>query len=562
MPRTLNRRIRKTVSRMRKAIGSAWNAWPHALDRAIYTIAPSAGARRMAVRRQWNVAKRRDAALNAIFEGAEEDRTHGYRWIGARTTADDAAEQDLEGLRIHCEELYRNNTIAHGAIEGRVSHEVGTGILPQGRVTSDDEHIGEDQARAINQRLEDVVRRWSENGVDRTGLHSLVQIEKQVDREFAIYGESFIEVGDRGGADRPIPLVLDVISPLCIETPPEASGDPNVRLGIRYDNDGRVLGYYKRRAHPYDTKRTDLQYDYIPRLDANGHIRMLHVFDPVFSGQTRGLPWMAAAINRLKDAEDIVEFTIISMQVEACFSAFVKPGKGGAAPHDMATGAAAATDADGNRIEELRPGSVEYLNAGEEVEFGNPQRPGSTFLPMIQFTLRSISAALNYPYELLANDFFRTTFSSGRLSMMMGRLGFNMRRQVLVEKMLQPIWRRIVFESILVGELDGLVSTGEYAAAPHRYERHIWQARSGIVHINPEQEVSAHQIELETNTNTLADIFAEGGLDWEDRLRQRYTERAKLVEQDVELEALRTRLRQELGLPSTSATEPTPAGVA
>lgn len=554
MPRRFHR-LRKAARRAGQAITSAVTRWPELVDQAIYTVAPSVGARRMATRQQWRMARRREEILNVSLGGTERDRLYGSKWMQSRLSPDAALEQDLETQRERCEELYTTDTIAHGAVEGRVAHEVGTGILPQSRITAhEDTGINEDTAKAINERLEDVARRWSEVGCDRTGQHSLVQIEKLVVRNFAVYGEAFVALADRGGSDKPIPLTLDVIHPMRVETPPEASGDENVRLGIQYDGDGQVIGYYVRRSHPHDTKAKDIKYDYIPRYDSDGQLRMLHVFDPIFPGQTRGMSWLGPAINKIRDASDISLFTIVSMQVEACFAAFVKPGTSGMTPREQAAAAAGSTDSQGRRLEEIRPGAIEYLNYGEEVVFGSPVKPGGTFFPMMEFTLRSISAALNYPYELLANNFFRTTFSSGRLSMMAGRLGFNMRRQVLVEKLLIPIWKRIVFESVMVGELDGLVDLADYAAHRHRYERHVWQARSGIIHINPEQEVKAHALELENDMTTLADIYGEGGLDWEDRLKQRYTERVALARQDVELEALRANLREQHGLPAADAT--------
>jgi len=557
----LRRRARKGIRRIGSAIAGAWDRWPDVVDRAIYTVAPGLGARRMAIRNRWRLAKQREQILNAAWKGAENDRLYGDRWLRSQLSPDSELEQDMADLRENCETLYRNNTIAHGAVEGRISNEVGTGILPQGRCTETDGAHTKDECKAINRQLEDVARRWSECGVDRTGLHSLTQVERLVDRNYAIYGEAFVALADRGGADKPIPLVMDVIHPFRVETPPEQEGNENVRLGIRYDDAGQVLGYYVRRSHPYDTKDADLDYDYIPRFDANGQPRMLHIFDPMFPGQSRGWPWMAAAVNRLKDAEDVVEFTIISMQVEACFTAFIKPGENGPTPHERARATSSETDSSGNRLEEVRPGAVEYLNAGEEVEFGNPQRPGSQFLPMIEFTLRSIAACINYPYELLANNFFRTTFSSGRLAMMAGRMGFNMRRQTLIEKLLCPLWKRIVFESILVGELDGLADLSVYQSRPYVYERHIWQAKRGVIHINPEQEVKAHALELANDTNTLADIYGEGGLDWEDRLQQRFAERSEQIRHDVELAGLRRRLEEAAGLEpgaSLGDEQPTP----
>jgi lambda family phage portal protein len=543
-------RVRKIWNRAKQAARQAWTRWPEAVDELIYTVAPATGARRKATRRAWQRAKRREDVFNAAWKGADNGPLDAHRWMISRLSPDSEAEQDLETLRERSQAAYRTNEIAHGAVEGRVIHEVGTGITPQARVHAEGD-LDAETAKAVNERLEDITRRWSEAGCDRTGQHSLALVQRLIVRTLANLGEAFVLLADRQDRSgrRPIPLVLDVIDPLRVETPDEYADDANVRLGVRYSADGEVLGYYVSRAHPYDTRDVTEGWDYYPRFDEAGQPRMLHVFEPLAPGQTRGFPWLAAALTRLKDAGDVVEYTIVAMQVEACFAAFVKPGQAGVSPHELARGTSSGTDSAGNRLEEIRPGAVEYLGYGEEIEFASPQRPGDTFTPFLEFALHSISACLNYPYELLAGDFLKSTFSSGRLAMMAGRVGMAVRRQTLVEKALIPIWKRIVFEAaILTRQLEDLVPTVLYLQTPHVIERHVWQCLRGIIHINPDQEAKARKTDLETNCTTHSAIYSEEGADWEDAFRQREVERAALVRQEVTLAALRKTLEAEAGL--------------
>src|SRR5690606_32295997 len=100
-------------------------------------------------------------------------------------------------------------------------------------------------------------------------------------------------------------------------------------------------------------------------------------------------------------------------QIEACFGLIFKGGKSSASPADIAAGNSAETDSAGSRIEEIYPGMVHYAGADEEVTTVDPQRPGASFAPFIEASLRTVAAALNFPYELLAKNFFRTTYSSG-----------------------------------------------------------------------------------------------------------------------------------------------------
>jgi capsid protein len=156
---------------------------------------------------------------------------------------------------------------------------------------------------------------------------------------------------------------------------------------------------------------------------------MIHVFDPMFPEQSRGIPWLATAMNRAKDVDDFFEAELIAKQIEACFGLVFTGGKDSPDPMSIAEGNATAS-VNGSRIEELSPGFTHYAGDGESVSTIDPQRPGSSFAPFIEASLRGVAAALNYPYEILAKNFFRTTFSSGRLAMLDGWMGFAMRQQV------------------------------------------------------------------------------------------------------------------------------------
>jgi capsid protein len=231
-------RVRRIWHRTKQAARAAWERWPDAVDEVIFAVAPGIGARRKATRRAWQRAKRRETVLNAAWKGADSGRLDAHRWMISRLSPDSEAEQDLDTLRERSQSAYRTNEIAHGAVEGRVIHEVGTGITPQARVHAETE-IDAVTAKRINATLEDLERRWSEAGCDRTGQHSLAVVQRLVVRTLANLGEAFILLSDRIGK-RPLPLVLDVIDPLRVETPDEFASDPNVRLGVRYAADGEV----------------------------------------------------------------------------------------------------------------------------------------------------------------------------------------------------------------------------------------------------------------------------------------------------------------------------------
>ncbi|MEM6979641.1 MAG: phage portal protein [Planctomycetota bacterium] len=536
-----------------------------AIDSIANELAPTWGARRSAARHRRDLVAKQIEMLDRIgydrlgysWPGVSPSDSRDGRYLGTRRSPDEAIEHDLPELRQRCVELYRGNTVAHSAVEGRVANEVGTGLTRLPKVRPDDV-IDQDRAEAINDRLKDVCDRWSEHGVDGRRRLSMHSLQRLACRTFANYGEVFVLVG-QSQSKGPIGLTLDIISPERVETPPEFRMDTDVRMGIRYQ--GRtIVGYYVRRSHPDASNGYEIEYDFEPRFDAAGNDRVIHVFDPEFPEQTRGVPWLATAMNRIKDTEDFFEAELIAKQIEACLGLIITGGKQSASPMDLAEGAAKARRSPGDtRLEDLSPGFIHYAGEGEDVKTVDPQRPGSSFAPFIEQSLRGVAAACNFPYEVLAKNFFRTTFSSGRLAMLDGWMGFSMRQQVLIEQLLMPVWRVLVFDALFAGELDGLVDPFDYFSRPHVYQRHKWQSQArGFV--DPDKEVRAAERSNKAGLQTKAALAGERGEDWEDVEEQLDIEERKKIILRIEREVWENEQREAAGLPPINRTYQDEAG--
>lgn len=525
-----------------------------AVDTFASDLAPSWGARRSAARHRRELVDKQIKLFDRFgvnWPGAASSDSRDGRYLGTKMSPDEAIEQDLPKLRERCVEQYRGNTVAHSAIEGRVSNEVGTGIKRQPRVRVDDQ-INKIQAGKINDQLKDVCDRWSRGGVDKRRRLSLSAIQRLVCRTYATYGEAFILLGEKTvrGA---IGLTLDVISPERVETPPEMIADPMVRMGIRYNAADDIVGYYVRYAHPDATKRFKIGYRFIPRFDATGQARMVHVFDPIFPEQSRGIPWFATALNRMKDLDDFFEAELIAKEIEACLGIIFTGGKNAdPSPQEIAEGNASARRGN-KRLEDLEPGFIHYAQHGEDVKTVDPQRPGASFAPFIELSLRSIASALNFPYEILGRNFSRVTFSSGRLAMLDGWKGFAMRQQVLIEQFLEPVWSRIVQDAVFIGEMDGLVSLADYVARPWVYERNKWIGQ-GRGFIDPDKEVRAHVRANDGGIETKMAIAGEKGEDWEDTEEQLDREERRKIELRIEREVWENDLREQNDLPPLKRT--------
>lgn len=534
---------------------NAWNRFGEVLDRAVFVVAPSAGAKRMAARSRQRMldtySRRLEDKLGHPAARSTPSRDH--RWFGSRLTIDQQIQEDRVELQQRAVEMVQANPHAAGAIEGRVSHEVGVGLAVRPRVSIED-GFTEERAEQINSRLKRVCKQWSRHGVDRRRRLSLSSVQRLIGRTYATYGEAVVLFRDAPYSG-PIGLTVEVVNPMRMETPPEHQNDENVSMGVRYHpTTDQIVGYYIRKVSRKNL--APVEYEFVPRYNRAGQIQVVHVFEELFPGQSRGLPWLTAAMAFLKDLDDFHEAELITKQVETCFSLIFQGGGRSPDPFNIAEGNSAETTNDrlSNRLEDLVPGTIHYADEGEEVKVVDPTRPGSTFAPFVEQTLRAGAAALNYPYELLAKNFFRTTYSSGRLAMLDGQLGFRMRAQVLIDQAMSPMWIRVVDDAFFYGHMEGLASRVEYLADRGRFEEHSWGGKS-FGAVDPEKEAKANSHAVETGQKTLSEVHAADDKDWSDVMDQRDAELRKDIRLRLEREKFESELRSSMGLPDPNDSD-------
>lgn len=477
------------------------------IDRAVFAVAPVWGAQRIATRKQFEQSERYFARA---LESAESDRTREGKWLGSRLSADAFLEEDLETTRIRSRELYRNDFVG-GAIDSRVEHVVGTGFTVQAKIKAKEGVITAEQAKRLNEQLEEVYEQVEPTAC-RTRKKSLWQKISLACRSVDADGEAFVVFSDIGTTEAPIPLCVEVIDCDRIETPSEFISDPSIRMGIKYGKNKQIVGYYIRDNHPNDNKEFGTSYTLIPSW------RVQHIFVEWFAGQSRGLPWMTRALNRAKDGKDLTEAGIIGAQVEQCFAGFIKTK---ASPVAAAIGAATSTD-NGRRLQDVRPGSINYLGKDDEIVFSAPNKANSVGT-LQEYNNRTIAAALNWPYEMLMKDWRGVSFAGGRIVLNAAKMSTKVRQKLIAESMLRPFWHRLVEESVIVGAVD--IDARLYRDNKHAFNRHVWAGPRWSYAINPAEEVRATGLALDYNLTTLAKELSENQEDLEEVIAQRIIER-------------------------------------
>jgi lambda family phage portal protein len=490
------------------------------LDAVAYAVSPEWGARRLAVRRIFEAStESANRYQNNSLEAAERDRLREGRWLGSRLSTDAFLDQDLERTRVNSRELYRNDFIG-GAVDSRVEHFVGTGFTVQAKITAADGVITEDEADIYNQQLEDLYAQVSPIAC-RTRKRSLWAKTCLIARNLDVDGESLVVFSDVSHPDAPIPLIIEVIDVDRLETPPEKEGDPLCRMGIQYNAKKAITGYWIRKNHPNDDKEFGMEYDFV---DAS---RVCHVFVEWFAGQSRGLPWMTRSLNRAKDGKDLSEAGIIAAQVEACYAVFIKSK---ANPLRKAVGAATGSDTASNRLQDVRPGSINYIGPDEEIQFSVPTKSNSVG-SLQEYNNRTVAAGCNWPYEMLMKDWRGVSFAGGRIILHGAKITARCNQKLIQEMFLTQWWNRMVDEAVIVGAVD--IDPRKYSENRFRFRAHSWTAPRFSYALTPGEEINAKVTAIDNNLATLADSLAEDQQDLEVVIKQRSKECEMERESDI-----------------------------
>lgn len=490
----------------------------NALDGVVMAIAPERGARRVAMREMLASAERQ---IKNYHEAAANDRLRGGKWLGSQLSPNSGLEEDLQALRDRSSELYRSDSVG-GAIDDMTNHVVGRGPRLQAKIGPPGQ-----ETQPINRKIEKAVRRWSRR-CGRDGRSSLTNILRQCVRSDGYHGDGFILLSNVSSVDRIIPLALEVIDADRVGTPENKVNDPLCRLGIQHDAGGAIVGYWIRDAHPHDTV------DYRQSWTLYEAHRVLHFFDAWYAGQLRGYPWMSRSLTRLKDAKDLDEAAILTAQIGACFSAFITTNGNTLAG---AVGAATSTTSAGDRLEDIQPGRITRMAGTEDIKFGQPAQPGSSYGPFQEWIHRRAAAGMNWSYEMLCKNWSGTSHAGGRLVLTNTRLDLSVRQGRLEEQVLCPLYERVLDQLVAMDYLGAEILRA-YASDPDEFQDHAWIHTAWPYSVNPGEESKADIALINNNIKSRAEVVASYGGDIEEVDEARRTEREreegyKIVPPDV-----------------------------
>lgn len=440
------------------------------------------------------------------FEAAAVNRLTAS-WLTTAASIDQELRGDLDRLRARSRDLAKNNDYAAKFLAMVVANVVGPqGFVLQSRVYDGPGRPDEAATRAI----EDAFTRWARLGVcEVTGRMGFADLQRAVVRAAARDGEFLVRKIRGASAGNPFGFALQLLDVERLDTRYNLAPGPGrnaVIMGVEVDRFRRPVAYHLFESHPGEGYAGSRRRMRVPADE------ILHGYIVEMPEQTRGIPWMHAAIMRLHHLKGYEEAAIIAARVGAAKMGFFTAPDGDAGP--ISDG----KDAEEIPYTEADPGTFGVLPKGYQFQSFDPDYPHAQYEMFVKACLRGIASGLNVAYTALANDLEKVSFSSVRAGVLEERDHWMLLQQWFAEAFLTPVFEEWLALALLAGEIRTASGAALPAAKLDKFRPHEWQGRRWQW-VDPLKDIQAARLGVQSGIVSPQMIAAQNGVDVEDVLR-------------------------------------------
>jgi len=452
-------------------------------------------------------------------------------WQSLPTPADWHIWQGLQQLRSRSREQYRNNDYARRFVGMCKSNIIGPkGMVLQAHVADFD---GTPDTLA-NESIESGWRDWARD-CDVAGRLNLVEMCNLIIATVAIDGECLVRQVSSGAFG----FQLKIIDPelLDIRFNETVSNGNKVHMGIEKNEHGRPVAYYLL-TEPDDVYRSSYYTGKHLRVPAD---EILHLMRHEMIDQTRGVPWMASALVRMKNLHGYEEAAVIAARIGASKMGFFHSAEGeGADP--LADG----EDALGDFIQNADPGSFEVLPEGYDFTAFNPDYPHQQFGDFIKATLRGVASGLGVAYNGLANDLEGVNYSSIRAGVLEEREQWKSLQGWFMSSFMTPVFESWLNTQLVIGTLRVPSKSGLLKPLPanrfDKFKKVTFQPRRWQW-VDPIKDMNANAKGIELHLKSRSEIIRDMGRDPEEVWAEIASENKALAKLNISPDQVDSKLK-------------------
>lgn len=445
-------------------------------------------------------------------------------WMPFGGSADTDILYDLPRLRPRSRDLVRNAPVATGIIGCNVDYVVGTGLSAQPSPNASVLGISDTQAKAWAEQTTQEWLLFSESVFcDAAARQNIYGLQALGLRSALESGDVFGVLVEREAPGSPYKTALQLIEADRVSNPKYKQDSTSLAAGIETDEWGRPVAAHIAREHPGSALRKSDVWDRVPFYGSRtGRQNVIHLFEHLRPGQTRGVPLIAPVIEHIKQIGNYAEAELSAAVVSAMFSVFLRMDPEAFSDLFDDDSRSALIDQAKKWDGKLEAGKVVNLLPGEEPVSSNPGRPNANFEAFFGAITTQIGMAVGIPREVLTNQ-FNSSYSASRAALLSAWRRFRGRREWLASYFCKPFYETWLTEAILIGRIQ---APGFFADASIRaaWCRCLWVG-DGPGSIDPEKEIRAARERIDAGISTIAaESLLYDGVPWDVKHKQRVVE--------------------------------------
>ena len=471
--------------------------------------------------------------------GASQTLNSMIGWVVNGGAAEDDIDEYGSTLRQRSRDLFDGGGLARSGPTTLTTSVVGWGIQPKPKIDGDFLGMSEELREETERNILREFKLWAENTFcDAERRKNFYELQQLAFLSMLVSGDVFALFGMKPNNRTPYQTTIRLLEADRISTP-DSSGDSEIKNldgggriidGVEIDREGAVVKYHVASHHPLAGSITE-QITWQP-IDAYGRDtgapNILHIMVAERPEQRRGVPFVAAEIELLKQFDRYLKSELTANLVASMFSVFLESTEddGISGLEDVVNADEKVTDDEYHY--ELGPGVVLDLPFGKKVHEVNPTRNNSTFDKYVGAMETVIGSSMEIPKEVLVKK-YESNYTAARAALLDFWRTVRVYRTRFNAAFNQPIYEAFLSEAVATGRIE----------APGFFDdpaiRQAWCGCSwmgaSMGHVDPLKEVNAAAMRIANNITTQEQEASEyNGNDWAANVRQRRRELEALQE--------------------------------
>ncbi len=389
-------------------------------------------------------------ALAGAYTGASKSRRQSEGWVTSGGDADSDITYDLPSLRERSRDLCRNNPLARGAINTKVTSVIGSGLKLNANVDEKILGISTEEAKVLNDQIESEWKLFSKYA-DIRRTHSLNYLQGLIYRSEKESGDVIVNLPMVERPESPYQTKIQIIEGDRLSNPNSIQNTETLVDGVEKDRFGAPKWYHIQKTSPLSMyEKREWQ-----KLKAfgttTGRKNAIHYYNMERPGQTRGVPDLSPVIEMLKQLGRYTDAEIEAAVISGMFAVFIKSENGESFGLADSSGESSGTYPQQNI--NMSGGVISELGMNESIESVTPGRPNQNFDPFFQAMAKQIGACLELPHDLLVKQFDKS-FSAAKAVLLEAWRYFIAERERFSEMVLDPVYESFFTEAVALGRIN------------------------------------------------------------------------------------------------------------